>query len=287
MKILKTPFFLAIVTTFVQFASAQQSNTSTIDIALIGKNGKSGHYLKTRGFNMYYEIYGKGSPMLFIHPNGGSIKSFLHQIPYFSKHHKVIIADSRAQGKSVDMSDSLNYEMMADDYNALLDSLHLDSCYVVGWSDGGINGLLLAIRHPEKVKKLAITGANLIPDTSVFNPGVIAMISESMTMLRSAKQDAATKNTMKLVHMMEVEPNIPLTDLHKIKCPVLVMGGDNDGIKPGHTLEIFENIPQAYLWIFPAAGHATLQRYKDEFNNKVKDFFLQPYHKPKWNDWDE
>ena len=177
--------------------------------------------------------------------------------------------------------------MMADDLNALLDSLHIDSANIIGWSDGGINGLLLAIHHPEKVKKLAITGANLTPDTSVYNPETIAMLSEYMTMLRSAKQDAATKNTMKLVHMMEVEPNIPLTDLHKIKCPVLVMGGDNDGIKPAHTLQIFENIPQAYLWIFPAAGHGTPHRYKDEFNYKVKDFFLQPYHKVKWNDWEE
>ena len=59
---------------------------------------------------------------------------------------------------------------MADDLNALLDTLRLDSCYVIGWSDGGINGLLLAIRHPKKVKKLAVTGANLWNDTSAIDP---------------------------------------------------------------------------------------------------------------------
>lgn len=86
--------------------------------------------------------------------------------------------------------------------------------------------------------------------------------------------------------MMEIEPNIPLTDLQKIKCPVLVIGGDFDAIKPSHTLQIFENIPRANLWILPASGHATLQRYKNEFNQKVRHFFTHSYLKPKWNDWD-
>ena len=78
-----------------------------------------------------------------------------------------------SNGKSVDDEDSLSYEMMADDLNGLLDALHVDSCYVVGWSDGGINGLLLAIRHPEKVKKLAVTGANLWPDTTAVHPFIV------------------------------------------------------------------------------------------------------------------
>src|SRR5882762_7148064 len=102
---------------------------------------------------MYCEVYGSGAPMLIIHGNGGSINNFVMQIPYFSKKYKVILADSRAQGKSVDNTDSLSYEMMADDYAALLTALHIDSANVIGWSDGGIEGLLLAIRHPEKVRK--------------------------------------------------------------------------------------------------------------------------------------
>ena len=129
-----------------------------------GNNKKAGKYYDIRGFKMYAEVYGKGQPLLIIHGNGGSINNFIYQIPYFSKKYKVIIADSRAQGKSVDKGDSLTYEMMADDYAALLDILKIDSADVIGWSDGGINGLLLSIRHPEKVKKLAVTGANLVPD---------------------------------------------------------------------------------------------------------------------------
>ena len=86
---------------------------------------------------------------------------------------------------------------------------------------------------------------------------------------------------------MALEPHIPTTDLNKIKCPVLVIGGDADVIKPSHTVQIFENIPQANLWILPFSGHATMQRSKEEFNNKVFVFFQKPFSKAKWNDWDE
>lgn len=257
---------------------------STIDY---GNNSKAGKYLATRGIKIYYETYGQGEPLLMIHGNGGSIAAFKYQIAFFSKHYKVILADSRAQGKSIDNGNILNYETMADDLNAFLDSLHIKSANVIGWSDGGINGLLLAIHHPDKVKKLTTSGANLIPDAAVLDPEGVAFIAEAKKQLKAAKQDAVTKNTLKLITMMELEPHIPLTDLHKISCPVLVIGGDADVIKPSHTVQIFENIQQANLWIVPVSGHATLQRHSDEFNTKVLAFFQNPFKKAKWNDWDE
>ena len=87
--------------------------------------------------------------------------------------------------------------------------------------------------------------------------------------------------------MMQIEPNIKLTDLHKMKCPVIIIGGDNDLIIPSHTLQIYENIPRAYLWILPFSGHATPQRHNDEFNNKVLEFLTTPYHYVKQDDWDQ
>lgn len=141
-----------------------------------GNNKEAGKYYDVRGFKMYCETYGQGQPVLIIHGNGGSIANFYLNIPYFSKKYKVIVADSRAQGRSADPGDSLTYEQMADDLAALLDQLHVDSAYVIGWSDGGINGLLLAMRHPEKVKKLAVTGANLQPDTTAVPQEIWDMV---------------------------------------------------------------------------------------------------------------
>ncbi|MEO8711808.1 MAG: alpha/beta hydrolase [Parafilimonas sp.] len=253
------------------------AQVSPFDTTIYGRNDAAGHWLKTRGFNMYYEMYGQGEPLLIIHGNGGSINNFLYQIPEFSKNYKVILADSRTQGKSVDNGDSLSYEMMTDDLNALLDSLHLDSCYVIGWSDGGINGLLLAIRHPDKVKKLAVTGANLWPDSTAVDPFVYNWAMDYNKKLNAEPVNDSTKNERKLGHLLSYEPHITLAELHTIKCPVLVISGDHDVILPKHTMLIAENITKSYLWIIPNSGHSTPVFKKDQFNNVVGDFFKTPY----------
>jgi len=258
------------------FANAQPNK---IDSTRFGKNEKAGGYIKTRGLSMYYETYGEGEPLLIIHANGGSIDNFVFQIPYFAKNYKVIVADSRSQGKSIDTKDSLSYEMMADDLNALLDTLYIDSCYVIGWSDGGINGLLLAMRHPKKVKKLAVTGANLWPDTTAVDPFVYKWAVRWNDSLKHVEQTPEVKHERKLFRLLSFEPHISPKQLGKIKCPVLVIGGDHDVLLPRHTLLIAESIPRSYLWILPNSGHATPIVYRDLFNKTVGDFFKKPYRK--------
>ena len=256
-----------------------QQKTPVVDTAVLGKNNLAGKYINTRGFKLYYETYGQGEPLLIIHGNGGSINNFINQVPYFAKNYQVIIADSRAQGKSTDKGDSLSYEMMTDDLNALLDTLHLNACNVIGWSDGGINGLLLAIHHPEKVKKLAITGANLWPDTTAIDPFVY---NWAMNLNKPSNKNDTTpqlKNQRKLNYLLAYEPHITIEQLHTIKCPTLVMSGDHDVILPRHSLLIAESIAQSYLWILPNSGHSTPINYKNQFNEVVNDFFTKPYRK--------
>jgi pimeloyl-ACP methyl ester carboxylesterase len=272
---------ISLLAAFTLAASAQQK--SPMDTTHYGRNPAVGHYLKNRGFNMYYETYGKGEPLLIIHGNGGSINNFLYQIPYFARNYRVILADSRAQGKSVDPTDSLSYEMMTDDLNGLLEHLQIKSCYVIGWSDGGINGLLLAIRHPDKVKKLAITGANLWPDTTAVDPYIydwaMGMNKTLQDSLKKGSPSPALKNEAKVVHLLSYEPHITLAQLHTIQCPALVIGGDHDVIRPEHTMLIAQNIPNSYLWIVPNSGHSTPVFKRDQFNKLVSDFFKQPYRK--------
>ncbi len=287
MKKILSLFFIINSLVFVSFAQddfeklqAEFEKMMTDPTNMYGKNKEAGKYYTIRGFKMYVEIYGQGEPLLFIHGNGGSINNFTKQIPYFAKNYKVIIADSRAHGKSTDAADSLTYEMMADDYAALLDQMKIDSAYVVGWSDGGINGLLMAIRHPKKVKKLAITGANLRPDTTAVPQEVWDLVVPTYNELKAkADKNAMEKGGFKLLKLLVENPHIPLSDLKKISCPTLVIGGDHDVIKEEHTMEIYKNIPNAYLWILPNSGHATAIVYADEFNSKVEMFFKQPYRK--------
>jgi pimeloyl-ACP methyl ester carboxylesterase len=244
-----------------------------------GNNPAAGKYYDIRGFKMYAEVYGAGAPVLIIHGNGGSIGNFIKQIPYFEKKYKVIIADSRAQGKSNDTkNDSLTYEMMADDYAALLDVLKVDSANVIGWSDGGINGLLLAIRHPNKVKKLAVTGANLWPDTNAVFQEVWDMVRPEYESLKGkANKNPMELRNWKMLRLLCEQPNIKATELSKVKCPTLVIGGDHDVIKEEHTMLIYKSIPNAYLWILPNSGHSTPVRYADDFNKNIDIFFQKPY----------
>lgn len=247
------------------------------DAVNYGDNAASGHYINIRGVYMYYEMYGAGEPLLIIHGNGGSIRDFTNQIPYFEKYYKVIVADNRSQGKTVDPADSLSYEMMADDLDALLDALELDSCYVIGWSDGGIDGLLLAMRHPDKVKKLAVTGANLWPDSTAVDPFVCNWAMHINDSLSHVPTTPDLKIPKKLLHLLAFEPHIPTSALQGIHCPTLVIGGDHDVILPQHTLLIAQSIPKSYLWILPNSGHSTPIVYKDDFNKSVHDFFQKPY----------
>ena len=276
MKIILSPILLIATLLIFNYCFAQSKS-----ITLFGNNPNAGNTLNIRGFNMYYETYGSGKPLLIIHGNGGSIKDFENQIPFFSKEFKIIIADNRAQGKSRDPGDSLSYEMMADDLNGLLDHLHLDSCYVLGWSDGGIDGLLLAMRHPDKVKKLAISGANLWPDTTAVDPFVYKWARDQFQSLKNMKQTPTIKNKLKLANLLTNEPHISISDLNKVLCPALVIGGDHDILLPQHTLLIASSIRKSYLWIVPNSGHSAAIYYKDQFNKVVSDFFNKPYREIK------
>lgn len=250
------------------------STASSQDEIDYGNDAATGKYYSIRGIKIYCETYGKGEPLLMIHGNGGNISAFKENIPYFSKKYKVIAVDSRSQGKSVDTNDSLSFEMMADDFAVLMDSLHIPSAYVLGWSDGGINAILLAIRHPDKVKKFASTGANLWPDSTALIPSLWNDMQHTYdTSVNKHFTTTKEKNDWKMFLLDYTQPHISLNSLHTIHCPALIIGGDHDLIPVAHTTLIARNIPGAKLWIVPNSGHATLQEHKDEFNKKVDDFF--------------
>jgi pimeloyl-ACP methyl ester carboxylesterase len=243
-----------------------------------GNNPEAGRYYNIRGFKMYCETYGSGQPLLMIHGNGGSIGTFYGNIPYFSDKYRVIVADSRAQGKSNDDKDSLSFEMMADDYAALLDTLHINHAYVIGWSDGAINALLLAIRHPEKVKKIAASGANLWPDSITMIPAIWKEEKRNYYNFKDKIAKTEKEKAKRKLFMLDCDqPHISLAELHKIHCPALIICGDHDMVRKEHTELIYNNIPKANLWVVSHSGHGTLFEHRRKFNNNIDDFFCNPY----------
>ncbi|MDB5030488.1 alpha/beta hydrolase [Mucilaginibacter sp.] len=246
-----------------------------------GRNDSVGKYYDVRGIKMYTEVYGTGKPLLMIHGNGGNMGAFGGIIPYFAKKYQVIAVDSRAHGRTRDDRDSLSFEMMADDFDALLTAMHIDSCYVLGWSDGGINAIVLAMRHQDKVIKLASTGANLWPDSTGIVPSYWKdeLKDYNNWQKKMPLTTADDKNTYKIFMLDWLQPNIPLKALKAIKCPALIIGGDHDLIPVPHTVQIAQAIKNSYLWIVPNSGHGTLQEHRDEFDKIVDDFFERPFKK--------
>jgi pimeloyl-ACP methyl ester carboxylesterase len=256
--------FISIFVFFIltAFSLAQKSKIE------YGNNSEAGNYALVNGIKLYYESYGKGQPLILLHGNGGSINAFKNQIPFFEKYYHVIAIDSRLQGKSGGSPDSISYKLMASDFCGLMDYLHIDSAFVLGWSDGGIDGLIMAMNCPEKVKRLAISGANILPDSTALP------YADILNMKHFVETDKTTsKKTIALTKMMIYEPNIPFSELKKIKCPVLVMAGDHDIIRPEHTLKIFQSISKAELCIFPDSNHGVCQQHPGLFNEAVLRFF--------------
>ncbi|OGX91422.1 alpha/beta fold hydrolase [Hymenobacter coccineus] len=239
-----------------------------------GRNPAAGHYHAVRGIKLYYETYGAGPPLLLLHGNGGSIASFQHNIAYFARRYRVIAADSRAQGRSVDAADSLSFEQMADDFAALLTSLRIDSANVIGWSDGGIDALALALRHPAKVRRLVATGANLAPDSTALTPALWLEQQRSYRENRGRPRPTPAEQNAWKVFLLDVfQPNIPLAALRRIRAPALIVAGDADVITLEHTVAIYRHLPRAWLWVVPNSGHGTLVEHADEFNRKADEFF--------------
>jgi pimeloyl-ACP methyl ester carboxylesterase len=259
-----------IVFVFAAFSCIQKSQTEkqvVSDKINFGDNPAAAHVADVNGIKLYYETYGSGEPLIMLHGNGGSINAFRNQIPFFSKYYQVIAIDSRLQGKSGGSSDKISYDLMASDFCALLDQLNIKSAYVLGWSDGGIDGILMALNCPNRVKKLAASGANTVPDTTALSRADIDGMKQTVANPQSSAKEKA------LNQMMVDQPNIPYTELGKIKCPVLIMAGDHDMIKPEHTLKIFQSIPGASLCIFPDSHHGVCQQHPDLFNETVLRFF--------------
>src|SRR5436309_12630601 len=168
-----------------------------------GAKSEAGGTFTHDGVTLYYEVYGAGDPLLIVHFNGGSIADVGAQIDHFRKGYKVIAMDSRDHRKSGDSPDKLTYEKMTDDLAALLDHLKTGPVDVLGWSDGGIEALLLGIRHPAKVKKIAAMAANLNPGEEASYPEVLAATKSMMdSMLASAKETPESRRELKVTQMI-------------------------------------------------------------------------------------
>ena len=155
---------VAVTVTIGQWAALAAERWQTVPAAPPMPPAVEAGYAPVNGIKMYYAIYGQGDPILLVHGGLANSDYWANQVIALSKDHKVIVADSRGHGRSSRTAEPIGYDLMASDYLALLDFLKIPKTAIVGWSDGGIIGIDIAMHHPERVTKLFAQGANVTTD---------------------------------------------------------------------------------------------------------------------------
>ena len=257
-------------------------------ISTIAQNGNAkGSYASVNGLKMYYEIQGAGKPLVLLH--GGMVTleySFEKARAIFNKTWKTIAIEQQAHGHTNDIKDRpLTVEQMAEDTYALLKQLKVDSANFFEWSMGGGIAVQIALKHPEMVRKVAISG------TAVFVEGQIAGQKEMMATLTPDMfpaewtQEYARKNPdpngfpnllAKIKQFAADWQGMTKEEVKSIKAPVLIILGDADIVRPEHAVEMFRLLPHAKLALLPMTDHFAPVSRSEWVVAMVKEFLEAP-----------
>jgi len=223
---------------------------------------------------LFYATAGQGRPLLLLHGGGNTVEgSFSKQLDAFAKSHTIIGVEQVGHGHTPDVAGPLTYGGMADDTAALLDQLKLKDVDVVGWSDGGNIALILAVRRPDLVRRIVVSGANFAPE---------GLPASDLAGLRAADEHPPSSLSAfdrKLTHMWATSPTpaeLSPQLLAKIAKPVIVIAGDHDAITLEHTIALYRALPQGRLCILPDTNHGTFINRPEWVNAIALSFFAEP-----------
>lgn len=221
-------------------------------------------YASVNGLKMYYEIHGKGTPLVLIHGGGSTIETtFGRIIDKLSENHKVIAVEMQAHGHTPDIDRPLSFQQDADDIAMLLKNLSIDKANVFGFSNGASTTLQFAIRHPQMTNKI-IVGSTFFKKAGAPDWFWDMMSKPSFEGMPQPYKDAFLKvntDTNSLYRMYERDvarmqsfPDIPEQQMKSIKAPSFIIIGDKDVVTVEHAVEMHNLIPNSRLAIIPG-GH--------------------------------
>lgn len=212
---------------------------------------------------LFYEKTGVGAPLLLLHGNGEDHRIFDKLAAKLARDFTIYAIDSRNHGQSMQTEDYA-YETMAEDVHAFIEALGLKKAHIIGFSDGAIIGLLLAMRHAEDVAKMALLGINLKPED---------FTEES----RQSLVDAYAETKDPLLGLMLTQPNIELEAVRKVQHPVLLLAAENDVFKPETFTHLAEALPHAKLRIMAGHGHDSYIVNQDLLYPEFVFFFMEDF----------
>ncbi|NNC13645.1 alpha/beta hydrolase [Planctomonas sp. JC2975] len=252
-------------------------------------------YISLPRAEVYHEVVGSGEPVVLLHGGFCSLETMRPQLECLATRYRVHAMERPGHGRSVDREGPFTYDDIVADTVDYLDALGLEDAHVLGFSDGGIAALMLAIDYPDRVRSLVAIGSNTdpeglideaegvgsksgLPDASGDSTSLVRRIEEQMqTDYEQLSPDGPVHAELvreKLARLWQDEPHIPLGDLRQVKCPALIMAGDADSIRIEHTVAIAKNIRGAQLCIVPGATHLVMMERPDLVNTIVVDFLV-------------
>jgi pimeloyl-ACP methyl ester carboxylesterase len=246
-----------------------------------------GHYATINGLKLYYEVrgevHGTANPLVVLHGAFGWANAF----PQLARHRQLIAVELQGHGHTELTDRPLTYEQLADDVAALIKHLKLERADVFGYSMGGVVALGVAIRHPDVVGKVAITGSHSGKIADAFEP-------QTLTQFKSLSANFAPPPLKSHYDLVAPDPQqwsafvlgvrkmgvefrgYSPDDLRALQTPVLITIGDRDGIRLEHAVEMYRLIPNAQLAVFPNATHFLLFQDPDKLLGTVATFLDAP-----------
>lgn len=226
------------------------------------------------GARIWYATYGSGTPVVLLHGAFDNSEDWGYQIPaLIAAGHRAILIDSRGRGRSTLGTEPPTYELMANEVLAVMDALGISTFAVAGWSDGAIIGLILAMKHASRVARVFAFGVSMdlggvkdVPPSLPILSRVFGRAKKDYTRLspEPSRFDAMAKA---VDHMMRTEPSYSAGELATIRTPVAIVVGENDEfIKPEHTDYLVRTIPGAVKIVLPGMSHFAMLQRPSEFN---------------------
>lgn len=269
MKILQNVTFILLIMNSI-FANAQSP----------------GKYAHVNGIKMYYEIHGSGHPLVLIHGGGSTIGTTFGKIlPLLAKTHQVIAVELQAHGHTSDRDAPESFAQDADDVAELLKQLAISGADIFGFSNGGNTAMQVALRHPERVRKLIVASSfykrEAIPSAfwtgmdhatfsdmpQVYKDAFLKINNDPAALLNMFNKDATRMRTFK---------DWSDDDLRSIQAPALVVSADQDVMLPEHAVQMSRLLPHGRLAILPGThGSYFGEAMSPDVNSKVPELFVE------------
>ena len=242
-----------------------------------------GEYVQIGAVKTWYDEQGEGDPLVLLHGGLVSNATWGMQMPDFSARFRVLAPERRGHGHTPDVDGPLNYDDMAADTIGFLETVVGGPAHLVGWSDGGIVGLLVAIARPDLVRKLVAIGTNyntkgLTPESQQALDAMTAD-GDEMAMLRAMHEEVTPDGPGswkvlfdKFQEMAHAQPNITIEELGRISAPTLIVSSDDDIPTLEHTATLYRSIPNSELAVVPGTSHFLTAEKPDLANRIVLDF---------------